>query len=306
MLACQRLTLRGVVPDVMAEQDSLIAKTVQRLLATAATTLPMDVLGALERALQEETEPVARTQLETILKNVELGEMRLLPLCQDTGLPLFFVSGHCFPGIIPAVRRGVEKVTAEVPLRPNVVDPFTRENRGNNLGDGMPSVHFEPSDHEYTEITLMMKGAGSENMSALRMLTPSQGTKGIKEFILETVVSAGGRPCPPVIVGVGVGGTADLACHLAKKALLRPLGVRSENPVAAGIETEMKEALNRTGIGPMGLGGRTTVLDVAVESAACHTASLPVAISLQCWAARRCSARIYPDGRVIFSTEGFR
>ncbi len=291
--------------DPMHHNDELIEEVTVRLLRTAATTLPADVLGALERARGSETEPVAKVQLDTILKNVELGEMRILPMCQDTGLPLFYISGHCDSGIIPAIRRGVEKATRTIPLRPNVVDPITRRNGGNNLGDMMPLIHFEPTEQEHTDITLMMKGAGSENMSALRMLTPSQGVKGIKEFILDTVVAAGGKPCPPIIVGVGIGGTADLACHLAKKALLRPVHRRNEDASLCHIEEEMMEALNRTGIGPMGLGGRSTVLGVCIESASCHTASLPVAISMQCWAARRASVRIFPDGRAVFSTEGF-
>lgn len=289
----------------MHNDDELIEEVTVRLLRTAATTLPADVLEALEKARQIETDPVAMVQLDTILKNVELGEMRLLPMCQDTGLPLFYISGYCDEGMIAAIRRGVERATRTIPLRPNVVDPITRMNGGNNLGDLIPLIHFEPASHGHTDITVMMKGAGSENMSALRMLTPTQGVKGIKEFILDTVVAAGGKPCPPVIVGVGIGGTADLACHLAKKALLRPLHKRNDNDVLRQLEVEMAEALNRTGIGPMGLGGRSTVLGVCIESASCHTASLPVAISLQCWAARRASVRIFPDGRATFSTEGF-
>lgn len=289
----------------MQYDNDLIEEVTVRLLRTAATTLPADVLGALERARGSETEPVAKVQLDTILKNVELGEMHLLPMCQDTGLPLFYITGRGDPGLIPAIRRGVEKATRTIPLRPNVVNPITRMNGGNNLGDMVPLIHFEPTEHEHTDITLMMKGAGSENMSALRMLTPSQGVKGIKEFILDTVVAAGGKPCPPIIVGVGIGGTADLACHLAKKALLRPLHLGNGDDSLRQLETEMAAALNRTGIGPMGLGGRTTVLGVSIEMASCHTASLPVAVSLQCWAARRASVRMFPDGRAVFSTEGF-
>jgi fumarate hydratase subunit alpha len=283
----------------------MIEEVTVRLLTTAATTLPADVLEALERARQTETSPVAKVQLDTILKNVGLGGMHLLPMCQDTGLALFYLTGPCDEGIIPAIRRGVERATLTIPLRPNVVGPISRTNSGNNLGVMMPLVHFEPASHEHLDITLMMKGAGSENMSALRMLTPAQGIKGIKEFILDTIVAAGGKPCPPVIVGVGIGGTADLACHLAKKALLRPLNQRNEDESLGHMEFEMTEALNRTGIGPMGLGGLNTVLGVSIESASCHTASLPVAISLQCWAARRASVRIFPDGRKKFSTEGF-
>jgi len=289
----------------MRFDDEMIEEVTVRLLTTAATTLPADVLEALERARQTETSPVAKVQLDTILKNVGLGGMHLLPMCQDTGLALFYLTGPCDEGIIPAIRRGVERATLTIPLRPNVVGPISRTNSGNNLGVMMPLVHFEPASHEHLDITLMMKGAGSENMSALRMLTPAQGIKGIKEFILDTIVSAGGKPCPPVIVGVGIGGTADLACHLAKKALLRPLNQRNEDESLGHMEFEMTEALNRTGIGPMGLGGLNTVLGVSIESASCHTASLPVAISLQCWAARRASVRIFPDGRKKFSTEGF-
>jgi fumarate hydratase subunit alpha len=289
----------------MRFDDEMIEEVTVHLLTTAATTLPADVLEALERARQTETSPVAKVQLDTILKNVGLGGMHLLPMCQDTGLALFYLTGPCDEGIIPAIRRGVERATRTIPLRPNVVGPISRTNSGNNLGVMMPLVHFEPASHEHLDITLMMKGAGSENMSALRMLTPAQGIKGIKEFILDTIVSAGGKPCPPVIVGVGIGGTADLACHLAKKALLRPLNQRNEDESLGHMEFEMTEALNRTGIGPMGLGGLNTVLGVSIESASCHTASLPVAISLQCWAARRASVRIFPDGRKKFSTEGF-
>jgi fumarate hydratase subunit alpha len=276
------LSFLGTMYGLMPIDKELIEEVTVRLLKTAATTLPADVLKALELARQNETEPVAQVQLDTILKNVELGEIRLLPMCQDTGLPLFYVTGQCDEGIIPAIRKGVERATRTIPLRPNVVDPITRMNGGNNLGDMIPLVHFEPAGHEYLDVTLMMKGAGSENMSTLRMLNPTQGVKGIKEFILDTVVAAGGRPCPPVIVGVGIGGTADLACHLAKKALLRPLDRFSDNDALRKIEMELTDALNRTGIGPMGLGGKSTVLGVKVESASCHTASLPVAISLQC------------------------
>ena len=180
----------------MHHDDEMIEEVTVRLLRTAATTLPADVLEALERARRTETEPVALVQLETILKNVELGEMRLLPMCQDTGLPLFYISGRCDQGIINALRKGVVRATQSIPLRPNVVDPITRVNAGNNLGDMMPLVHFEPGGREHLDITLMMKGAGSENMSVLRMLNPVQGVKGIKEFILDTVVAAGGKPCP--------------------------------------------------------------------------------------------------------------
>ncbi|MCQ5375990.1 MAG: fumarate hydratase, partial [Methanomassiliicoccales archaeon] len=176
---------------------------------------------------------------------------------------------------------------------------------GNNLGERMPHVHFLPSQKDYFEISVMPKGAGSENMSALKMLNPSDGIDGIKEFVLETVVNAGGKPCPPIIVGIGIGGSSDLAMTLAKEALLVPLDKENTDPILSSLEREIYTALNETGIGPMGLGGRTTVLGVKIKMAYCHTASLPVAINLQCWAARKATARIFKDGTILYSLEGF-
>ncbi len=276
-----------------------------RLMRTATTTLPVDVLAALEGALAEETEEIAKAQLRTILENVRLAEEGRVPMCQDTGVPIFYVSGLWNEALESGIRQGVARATREVPLRPNVVHPLTRHNTGDNLGDGMPVVHFSPPKGDFIEIVHMPKGAGSENMSALRMLNPSEGVNGIKRAVLEVIIKAGGRPCPPTIVGLGIGGTAEGAAYLAKMAVLRPVGRRSLDPEAARLEEDLELMLNRSGVGPMGLGGRTTVLGVSVELAHCHTASLPVAITLQCWAARRCSARIYPDGRVLFRTEGF-
>ncbi|MCU0861948.1 MAG: fumarate hydratase [Methanomassiliicoccales archaeon] len=229
----------------------------------------------------------------------------MLPMCQDTGIPIFFAKGRCLPHLEEGIRRGVSRATSEIPLRPNVVHPLTRHNPGDNLGKGMPCLHFEPSDLDYTEITVLPKGAGSENMSALAMLTPSQGTKGIRAFVLETVVRAGGNPCPPTIVGLGIGGSADEAMLISKKALLRRLDRENPDPALASLERDLTEALNLTGIGPMGLGGRTTVLGVRAEQASCHTASLPVAVTIQCWAGRRATARIMKDGSVAYSKEGF-
>lgn len=284
----------------------LIEETVIRMVRTAVTTLPMDVVGALQRAYDSETSDVAKVQLRTILDNIKLAEEKGLPMCQDTGVPVFFVSGPNDASVEEGISSGVARATIEVPLRPNVVDPMTRANRGNNLGTDMPSIHFERAKGDFLELTYLPKGAGSENMSVLRMLNPSQGMKGVRNAILDAVVAAEGKPCPPTIVGVGLGGTSDQALLLAKKALLRSLDRPNEDPELNALEEELKDILNRTGVGPMGLGGRSTVLGVRIEKAACHTASLPVGINLQCWAARRCSARIFPDGRVMFRTEGFQ
>ncbi len=289
-----------------AKNEELVEDVVVDLLKTASTSLPNDVLEALKKAEREETSEVARTQLRTILTNVERAERLGLPMCQDTGLPVFFITGRCVPRLEEAIRRGVSRATSEIPLRPNAVQPLTRSNPGDNLGRGMPYIHFEQTDADYTEITVTPKGAGSENMSAIAMLTPSQGIKGVKRFVIDTVVRAGSQPCPPTIVGVGVGGTADEALLTARRSLLRRLDVPNPDPDLAKLEKELEGALNELEIGPMGLGGRATVLGVHVDTCYTHTASLPVAVCFQCWAARRASARIYKDGRVEFNREGFQ
>jgi fumarate hydratase subunit alpha len=286
---------------------NLIEDVVVEMLRKAVTKLPRDVEQALELAYETETDEVPRTQLRTILENIRLAEEGTTPICQDTGVQIFFVSlGKVETGdVMEAIGRGVARATSEVPLRPNTVHPISRKNHKDNRGVRMPYVNLIPSDNPYLELTVMPKGAGSENMSALAMLTPSQGLKGIKQFALDTLVQAGGKPCPPIIIGMGIGGSADISIHIAKEALLRPLGKHNPDPEIAALEEELFEALNGIGIGPMGLGGRTTLLGLAIEHAHCHTASLPVAINIQCWAGRRCTARIHDDGRVEYpSHEG--
>ena len=284
--------------------NNVIEDTVVSLLKEAVISLPKDVLSALKEAEKKERSEIAKTQLRTILDNIEAADSLTVPMCQDTGIHVFFVSGRIIPGIEEQIRAGTLRATNEIPLRPNAVHPLTRENPGTNVAEGLPYVVYHPSSADYTEITVMPKGAGSENMTALAMLTPSQGIKGVKKFILDTVVNAGGKPCPPTILGIGIGGTADEAMALSKKALLRPLDQRNTDQSVAELESELYEALNLTGIGPMGLGGDTTTLGVNIEIAYCHTASLPVAVNLQCWAGRRATARIYADGRIEYLTRG--
>jgi fumarate hydratase subunit alpha len=268
------------------------------------TTLPGDVLAALEASLQLEKNPAAKRELGRIIENVREAGACTLPMCQDTGLPVFFAKmGFSVPGFEEAVARGVRRATEEVPLRKNVVHPLTRQNTGDNTGKGMPYIYYSCESSDHIELTVMPKGGGSENMSALAMLNPTGGLPAIKRFVLDTVVSAGGKPCPPVIVGVGIGGTSDECMALAKKALLRRVGSRNPDPAAARLEMELMYAINRTGIGPMGLGGDTTALAVHVEYAYCHTAGLPVAVNFQCYAARRATARIYRDGSIELGGE---
>jgi len=272
--------------------------TVVEMLQWAATTLPKDVVDALKRCKRREREYVAILQFECMLKNLELAKRLGAPICQDTGIPIFFM--ELGTGLkldfdpIAALKRAVKEATLAIPLRANIVDPLSRVNTKTNVGEGMPAVHLELVRGKRLRIDLLLKGAGAENWSRLYMLRPSDG-EAIERAVLLTVGEAGGQPCPPTIVGVGVGGSAEVACMLAKKALLRPLDRPNKDRRLARLELRLTRAANGLDIGPLGLGGKTTVLGVHVEKAACHTASLPVAIDLQCWAARRASAELVGD-----------
>jgi fumarate hydratase subunit alpha len=289
---------------MVAEAD--IQNAVVELLRKTVVKLPADVEEALQRAHDAEADEVPKMQLKAILDNIKLAEEGNTPMCQDTGVTIFYVTlpKKCEVDVERGIVEGVRRATAEVPLRPNAVHPITRKNPADNVGDGMPYINWKVGKNDFIEITVMTKGAGSENMSQLAMLTPSQGVKGIKEFVLSTVLKASGNPCPPTVLGVGIGGSSDICMKLAKQALLRPLNERNRNPEVAKLETELLDALNMLGIGPMGLGGKTTVLGLNIEYAYCHTASLPVAINVQCWAARRGTVRIHPDGKLEFPVHG--
>ena len=283
-------------------ETTRVKNVVVELLRLAVTKLPADIEEVLQKAYESEEDSVPKMQLKTILDNIKLAEETGIPMCQDTGIPIFYVNVGKFriEDIEDTIREGVAEATTKVPLRPNAVHPMTRKNPGNNVGERMPYINFKCSTNEYLEITVMPKGAGSENMSSLSMLTPSKGIKGIKEFVLNTVLKAGGNPCPPIILGIGIGGSADISMKLAKEALLRPINRRHDDKEIAALEEELYREINKIGIGPMGLGGKTTLLGVNIEYAYCHTASLPVAVNIQCWAARRATARIYKDGKVEY------
>ncbi len=281
-----------------------VEDAVVELLRRTVVRLPADVRAALEKAYAAETDEVPKMQLKAIMDNIALAEEGGTPMCQDTGVTIFYVTlpRNATVDVDKAIVAGVRRATVDVPLRPNAVHPITRKNPGDNVGDRMPYVNCKVGDEDHIEITVMTKGAGSENMSQLAMLTPSQGVKGIKEFVLNTVLRAGGNPCPPMVLGIGIGGSADISMKLAKEALLRPLDQRHADPEMAKLEGDLLEALNMLEIGPMGLGGKTTVLGLNIEYAYCHTASLPVAVNVQCWAARRGTVRIHPDGKLEFPT----
>ena len=269
-----------------------VDQIVVNLLKAANTKLPPDIGWAMEAAAGWETSPMARTQLGAIMDNVKKAEVLGRPMCQDTGIPTFYVKGKFDASIRSEIIKGVKKATESVPLRPNTVDPLTRENPGDNLGKGMPSIRYIPTDDDLLEIAVLIKGAGSENMTRLAMLNPSDGVEGVKKFIIDSVLDAGGKPCPPGIIGVGIGGTADECVAMSKEALMTSLDSENSDPRLREIEEDLFVKLNGSGLGPMGLGGATTALGVRIRTAYCHTASLPVAVSIGCWATRRAVARI--------------
>lgn len=271
-----------------------ITQTVARLCIEANTRLPADVAAALAAARAEEDWPCARETLGLLEQNLAAAAKTGLPICQDTGMACVFVrlggevrvEGDLAAAVNEGVRRGYE----EGFLRKSIVaDPLRRENTGDNT-PAMLTVELVPG--EELEITVAPKGAGSENMSRLAMLRPADGVEGVRQFVLETVRLAGANPCPPVILGVGVGGCFDKAALLAKKALLRPLDTPNPDPYYAALEREWLRQVNTLGIGPQGFGGRTTALGLAIEAAPTHVASLPVAVNISCHVTRRASARL--------------
>jgi fumarate hydratase subunit alpha len=269
------------------------AREIAEVLRVLETDLPSDIEEALQKcALVEDGN--SREVMKAIVENITYARKMKVPICQDTGTLVFFVTcNNDLVRISKSIEEGIALATEAVPLRANTVNPFTRENSGDNLGKGNPIIHFEGAELEPGDVdmAIMAKGAGSENVSRIFSLDPDQGIKGIKDGVLDAIEKAGAKPCPPIIVGVGIGGTLEWSAHLAKKALLRPLGDRAEDLFAAKLERELLEEINKLGIGPMGFGGKTTALGVKVEWAYCHTASLPVAVNIQCWALRRVRAQ---------------
>lgn len=268
----------------------------------ATTTLPADVVDALKQAKAVETSELAKLQLEMILHNIEMARAGSVPMCQDTGILTFFIKAGVDNPYLRCLRALITEVVAEatrvVPLRPNTVHPFTLKNPGNNLGRFLPHIDWELVDGDEIVVSLLAKGAGSENCCALKMLPPVVGVKGVKKFVVDHVVGCAGRPCPPGVIGVGIGGGADLALKLGKLAILRDVGSRHPDPAIAGLELELLELINQSGIGPMGVGGVTTCLDVHIEYAHRHPSSLPVGIIYQCWADRRKKVKIDAKGKV--------
>jgi len=267
-----------------------ITDTVARLCIEANYYLGDDVLEALRQARENEVSPVGREVLDQILENANIARQEKTPLCQDTGMTAVFLElgqdVHIVGGgLYEAINEGVRKGYREGYLRKSVVDrPFSARI---NTKDNTPAViHTDIVPGDKLKITVCPKGGGSENMSYLEMLSPAAGRQGVIDFVVDCVDRSGANPCPPIIVGVGIGGTTDQTALIAKKALLRPVGQPNPDPEVAELEAEILERVNRLGIGPQGFGGRVTALAVHVETFPCHIASLPVAVNIQCHSAR--------------------
>lgn len=273
-----------------------IVERIAELCETAATRLPDDVYDALKTGMDNETSPLGAAILADCLENADVAKKTNCPICQDTGFAVFFIEmgvdavvkgGLLEDAVIEGTVLGYERGYLRKSI---VVDPiFNRSNTGDNTP---PVIHLSLVPGDKLSIILAPKGGGSENMSAIAMLKPSQGRAGVADFVVNTVTGAGGNPCPPVIVGVGVGGTFEKCAILAKKALLRKVGSVNPNEEYAKLEKEILDRINRSGVGPQGLGGNTTALAVHIESHPCHIASLPVAVNLNCHAARHASCVI--------------
>jgi len=278
-----------------------ISSIVSQLVIQANRYLPTGLVHALGHARERETSKTGKFILDILIDNASIAAQTGLPVCQDTGIDVVFVEigqDVSIPGDIEqAVAQGIEQGTASGLLRSSVCDPLTRHNTGNNTP---PVVHTELTRESGIKIAVLPKGCGSENMSAMKMLPPSAGTKGIISAVVEQVRAAGPNPCPPGVIGVGIGGTMEKAALIAKKALLRPIGQRHHREDVAEIERTIEQRLEQTGIGPMGLGGRTTTLAVHAEVYPCHIASLIVAINIQCHAARYATAQLQ-DGKWAIS-----
>ncbi len=275
-----------------------VEEAARELYIRALKLLPDDIKHGFGVLQDMETSERARTILNTMVTNIKVAENNNNLLCQDTGIPIYNV----FLGrkvaidgwrLKQAIRKGCERATREHPLRSSVVHPISRVNNHSSCGIDVPVIHVDFVEEADTfEIQMIPKGSGSENNSFLRMAIPAEGLGAVKRFVVDCVINAGGRTCPPTIVGVGVGGTSDLCVHLAKKAATRKLGSACDDPLGAALEQELSAAVNKLGVGPQGLGGDATSFAVHVELAGTHITMNPVAVNMQCHSARRALARL--------------
>ena len=279
-----------------------VEEAAKELYIRALKLLPPDIKQGFGRLQAGERDAGAQRMLGTMVKNIAVAEERASLLCQDTGIPIYNVRiGRGVEvdgfGLQQAIRRGCARSTREYSFRSSIVHPTTRINEQTSSGRGVPIIVFDFVEKEdFLDIEMIPKGSGSENNSWLKMAIPADGIDAIKTFVVDCVLEAGGRTCPPTIVGVGVGGTADLCVHLAKLAATRPLGSRCDDPEGAKLEEALTPAVNMLGVGPQGLGGDSTAFAVHVETAATHITMNPVAVNMQCHSARRARATFTPNG----------
>ena len=286
----------------MKIEPKQIEEAAKELYIRALKLLPPDVKQGFDALAKSESDAGAKRMLGTMIQNIKVAEDTANLLCQDTGIPIYNVRigrGVEVDGVAmkEAIRRGCARATREHSFRSSIVHPTTRVNEQTSTGRGVPVIHVDFTDEPETlAIEMVPKGSGSENNSWLRMAVPAEGVEAIKTFVVDCVLEAGGKTCPPTIVGVGVGGTADLCVHLAKTAATRPLGTRCDDPEGAKLEQELSQAVNMLGVGPQGLGGDSTAFAVHVETAATHITMNPVAVNMQCHSARRARATLTPKG----------
>jgi len=283
-------------------EPAAVEEAAKALYIRALKLLPPDVKSGFDTLAARESDARARGVLDVMIKNISVAEQTDNLLCQDTGIPIYNVTigrDVSVDGVAlkEAIRRGCERATREYSFRSSVVHPVTRRNEHTSCGPGVPVIHLDFSETPETlAIEMIPKGSGSENNSWLKMAVPADGVGAIKAFVVDCVLDAGGKTCPPTIVGVGIGGTADVCIHLAKIAATRPLGTRCDDPEGAQLEEELSRAVNALGVGPQGLGGDSTAFAVHVELAATHITMNPVAVNMQCHSARRARATFTAAG----------
>jgi fumarate hydratase subunit alpha len=286
--------------------EQQLREAVIQLLKRASICLPPSVKSHLQKAWEIEKQQAGKHQLETVLKNIQIAETQQVPVCQDTGVPIFFVKiGKDFlvaKQLAEAIQDGTAKATKLIPLRENVIHPLIKKNSGTNTGWGMPFIYYDMADGNVTEVTVLLKGYGSEAKTSLAYIPTSEDVKkGITKFVLDCARKALGEPCPPYVVGIGLGGSSDIAAVLAKKAFMRlPLGKPNADPEAAELENDLFRLINAMGIGAMGMGGLTTALAVHIEICGTHSAAVPVVVAFQCWADRQATMFIHPTGKIEF------
>ncbi len=279
-----------------------VEEACKELYIRACKILPPDIKQGFARLDRSETDATGKAILGTMIRNIQVAEDTNNLLCQDTGIPIYNVTIGSRVEVDgfklkQAIAKGCERATREHPLRSSVVHPVTRKNEHTSCGRAVPVIHIDFVDQPDTlSIEMIPKGSGSENNSWLKMAVPAEGIDAVKTFVVDCVLDAGGKTCPPTIVGVGVGGTADLCVHLSKVAATRPLGSHCDDPEGAKLEAELSAVVNQLGVGPQGLGGDSTAFAVHVETAATHITMNPVAVNMQCHSARRARATFTPNG----------